>query len=649
MMKFTPDFLEEIRARLPISEVAGARVKLKKQGREWRGLSPFNAEKTPSFYANDHKRFYHDFSSGKSGDIFSFVTETEGLSFPEAVERLAAQAGLALPTQTRESEAAEKQRASLTQVLELAAGFFEAQLQARSGAKARGYLADRGLPPAVQQQFRLGYGPPERYTLRDALAAKGASVETMCEAGLLIHGEDIAVPYDRFRDRVMFPICDRAGKVIAFGGRALDKQASAKYLNSPETPLFHKGSVLYNHHNARKAAHDKGSVIAVEGYVDVVAMSMAGFGHVVAPLGTALTGDQCQLLWKMADEPVLCFDGDKAGRKAAYRAIDTALPLLGPGKSLRFALLPEGQDPDDLARSGGASAISAVLDAARPLGDILFAREVEAQPLDTPERKAALERRLREIVRSIADETLRRHYQDDMQARLAVLFGRGPRAPQPGQQARSFVPGQRPWRGKNQPELHGGASVAPVIGASLARSALFARSAVTFLPREALILLILLHQPGLLARHAEELAAVDFNSRDAVDLRNCLVDLAGELHEDYQALAIAVDAAGLAEIRHRLLANAAISSQWFVSPLAAEADAEHSLRQGLTLHRKTHALHQALRQTQQALDDETASPEAIIMNLARLRDIQAQLAAIEGTEAAIEGFGILSGRPNRDM
>ena len=378
-------------------------------------------------------------------------------------------------------------------------------------------------------------------------------------------------------------------------------------------------------------------------------MSMAGFAHVVAPLGTALTGDQCDLLWKMADEPVLCFDGDKAGRKAAYRAIDTALPLLGPGKSLRFALLPEGQDPDDLARSGGAAAISRVLDAARPLGDILFAREVEAQPLDTPERKAALERRLREITRTIADETLRRHYQDDMQARLAVLFGRGPRPSQAGQPGRSFASGQRPWRGKNQPELHGGASVAPVIGASLARSALFSPNASAVLPREALILLILLHQPGLLARHAEELAALDFSSRDAIDLRNCLVDQAGEPHEDYQALATAVDTAGLAEIRRRLMANAAISSQWFVSPAAAEADAEQSLRQGLTLHRKSHALHQAKRLTQQALDDENAPPEAVVMNLARLRDIQAQIAAIEGTEAAIEGFGILSGRQNRDM
>ena len=647
-MTFTPAFLDEIRARLPVSEVAGARVKLKKQGREWRGLSPFNAEKTPSFYCNDQKGFYQDFSSGKNGDIFGFLMETEGLSFPEAVERLASQAGLPMPAQTRESEAVQKQRATLNQVLELAAVFFEAQLQARAGAKARGYLADRGLPLAVQQQFRLGYAPAEKYALRDALAAKDASVEIMCEAGLLIHGEDIAVPYDRFRDRVMFPICDRAGKVIAFGGRALAADAQAKYLNSPETPLFHKGSVLYNHHNARKAAHDKGGVIAVEGYVDVIGMSMAGFSHVVAPLGTALTGEQCDLLWKMADEPILCFDGDKAGRKAAWRAIDTALPLLGPGKSLRFALLPDGQDPDDLARSGGAAAVRQVIDAAKPLVDMLFAREVEAQPLDTPERKAGLERRLRDIIKAIADDTLRSHYNDDIRARLAKLFGRGPRPPASAA-TRAWSPTRPQWRGKNEPDLHGGASLAPVIGASLARSALFARSTTSMMTREALILLILLHQPVLLARHAEELSGLDFGSRDARALRNGLIDLAIEPHDDYRALAEAVDAAGFAAIRHKLISHATLSAQWFVSPTAAEADAEEVLRQALTLHHKTHALHQALLTTQRALADEASDAQAVARNLARLCDIQSQLAAIEGTEAAIEGFGILSGRPSRDM
>ncbi len=311
-MKFPPVLLDEIRARLPVSEVVARRVKLRKQGREWAGLSPFNAEKTPSFFVNDQKGFYHDFSSGKHGDIFRFVMETEGLSFPDAVERLAGMAGVPMPKVSSADVAEEKKRATLLEVLAMAGRLFEANLHEPVGAKARGYLSDRALGPAVQQRFSLGYAAPDRFALRDALAAAGVGADQMIEAGLLIHGEGIAVPYDRFRDRAMFPIHDRAGKVIAFGGRAMEPGAKAKYLNSPETTLFHKGSLLFNHHRARKAAHDKGRLVVVEGYVDAIAMSEAGFPEVVAPLGTALTADQCALLWAMTDEPILCFDGDNA-------------------------------------------------------------------------------------------------------------------------------------------------------------------------------------------------------------------------------------------------------------------------------------------------------------------------------------------------
>ena len=644
-MRFTPDFLDEIRARLPVSEVVGARVKLKKQGREWRGLSPFQQEKTPSFYVNDQKGFYHDFSSGKHGNVFDFIMETEGLSFPESVERLAAQAGLALPAQTRESAEAEKRRATLNEVLEISAAFFEAQLQARIGAKARGYLADRGLAPATQQKFRLGYAPPEKFALRDALAAKGASAETMIEAGMLIHGEDIAVPYDRFRDRVMFPICDRAGRVIAFGGRAMDKEAAAKYLNSPETPLFHKGSVLYNHHNARKASHEKGTLIAVEGYVDVISMTMAGFPQVVAPLGTALGAEQCELMWKMAEAPILCFDGDKAGRKAAYRAIDTALPLLGPEKTLRIALLPEGQDPDDLARSGGAGAVQAVLNAARPLADVLWTRETEAaQPLDTPERKAALERRVRDLLKNITDETLRRHYQDDMQARLDSLFGRGQRQQNANRPQGRWTLPQKFKRWRDERDMQGGASVPPQIGASLARSGLFAAGQVKAPPREAMILIMMLNRPDMLARHAEELSGLEFFGRDHIRLRNCMVALAAEPISSPEGMAQAVDAAGLGEVRRKLDSAATLPSLWCISASAAEADAEQVLRQALTLHRRTHALHQGLKSAELACLDETLGDVERELAFARIRDIKEQLAAIEGMEATIEGFGLMSGR-----
>ena len=390
-------------------------------GREWRGLSPFNAEKTPSFYVNDQKGFYHCFSSGKHGDIFTFLMETEGLSFPEAVERLASEAGVAVPKPTREAAAEDEKRRSLHDVTELAAGFFESALAGRFGARAREYLDRRGLGPETRRAFRIGYAPSDRFALRDHLAGKGISVEMMIEAGLLVTGEDVAVPYDRFRDRVMFPIEDLRGRVIAFGGRAMSADMPAKYLNSPDTSLFHKGSLLYNLHRARKPAHERSGIIAVEGYVDVIAMSLAGFPNAVAPLGTALTEDQLQLLWRCADEPVLCFDGDGAGRRAAFRAVDLALPALTPGKSLRFALLPEGQDPDDLARSGGGAAVERVLKSARPLVDILWARELEAGPLDTPERRAALEARLREVLSAMRDDTLRRYYREEIEMRLAAL------------------------------------------------------------------------------------------------------------------------------------------------------------------------------------------------------------------------------------
>ena len=421
-MRFTPQFLDELRARLPVSEVVGRRVKLRKAGREWKGLSPFNKEKTPSFTVSDDKGFYHDFSSGKHGNIFDFLMETEGVSFPEAVERLAEMAGVPLPAYSPEAEAREERRKTLHDIVELAAAFFQSTLASRNGARGRGYLADRGLASATQLKFRLGYASAEQYALKEHLGAAKIPVEDMIEAGLIVAGEDIPVPYDRFRDRIMFPISDWRGRVIAFGGRALEKEVSAKYLNSPETPLFHKGATLYNIAAARKAAHDGARVIAVEGYVDVIAMVMAGYEGTVAPLGTALTAEQLALMWRLNDEPILCFDGDDAGRRAAYRALDIALPLLKPGKSLKLATLPDGQDPDDLYRSGGRDAIEDVLAAARPLAHMLWARESEQGAFDTPERRAALEARIGEVTNTIGDESVRRYYRQDFSERLRQMF-----------------------------------------------------------------------------------------------------------------------------------------------------------------------------------------------------------------------------------
>src|SRR5438105_3820132 len=301
-MRFSPQFLDELRARLPVSQVVGRRVKLRKSGSEWRGLSPFNKEKTPSFFVNDQKSMWFDFSAGKNGNIFDFLMLTEGLSFPEAVARLAEEAGVPLPKFSAEEAARDERRKTLHEIVELAAKFFEATLASRAGAKARGYLGDRGIDPATQVKFRLGHAPPERFALKEHLGQAGIATEDMIEAGLLVAGDDIPVSYDRFRDRVMFPISDLRGRVIAFGGRALEKDAQAKYLNSPETVLFHKGATLYNLAAARAAAHKGAALIAVEGYIDVIAMVTAGFEATVAPLCTALTADQLVLLWKMAEE-----------------------------------------------------------------------------------------------------------------------------------------------------------------------------------------------------------------------------------------------------------------------------------------------------------------------------------------------------------
>src|ERR1700678_1843448 len=421
-MRFTPQFLEDLQARLPVSEVVGRRVKLKRSGREWKGLSPFQQEKTPSFFVNDQKQAWFDFSSGKNGSIFDFVMQTEGVSFPEGGERLANMAGLPLPAVTPDAARHEARRKTLYDVMELAAKFFADTLASRNGAKARGYLGDRAISPATQLQFRIGYAPGERFALKEYLGAKGIPVEDMVEAGLLISGEDIPVPYDRFRDRVMFPIADLRGRVIAFGGRALEKDQPAKYLNSPETPLFHKGDNLYNLAPARLATHNGAPLVVVEGYVDVIAMVGAGFAASVAPLGTALTENQLALLWKMADEPILCFDGDRAGQKATWRAADLALPHLVAGKSLRFALLPEGQDPDDLARSGGRAAIEEVISAARGLADVIWSREIEGGTYATPERRAALEKRIGELSNGIRDEVVRRYYRQDLAKRLQQTF-----------------------------------------------------------------------------------------------------------------------------------------------------------------------------------------------------------------------------------
>ena len=421
-MRFPPSFLDELKARLQVSDVVGRRVKLKKSGREWKGLSPFQQEKTPSFFVNDQKQAWFDFSSGKNGNIFDFLVQTEGLSFPEAVERLASMAGLAVPRSSPEADQREEKQRSLSDVMELATKYFEQNLASSTGAQARGYLADRGILPVTQVEFGLGYAKGERFALKEFLGSKGVSVTDMIEAGLLIAGDDIPVPYDRFRDRIIIPIHDQRGRVIAFGGRALKSDVQPKYLNSPETSIFHKGSVVFNFHRAREPAHRAGSVVAVEGYMDAIAVHQAGVKNVVATMGTAFTEEQITTLWRLSSEPVICFDADRAGVAAAHRSIDRILPVLTVGKSFQFVFMLEEKDPDDLIRERGVEAFKSLLIGSLPLWDVLWGRETEGVNVKTPDTQAALEKKLNALIRTIRDSSVQTAYMRTCRLQLADLF-----------------------------------------------------------------------------------------------------------------------------------------------------------------------------------------------------------------------------------
>jgi DNA primase len=461
-MRFDDHFLDELKTRLRPSDVIGKSVKLRRQGREYAGLSPFTKEKSPSFFVNDDKGFYHCFSSGKHGDIISYLQETERLTFTEAVERLAAEAGMALPEPDARAAQEDKKRAGLTDWMELAAAWFESELRRPVGQAARDYLARRALPEDQWGRFRLGFSPAGRTALKDYLIAKGAKPAELVEAGLLIAPEDGGAPYDRFRDRIIFPITDTRGRVVSFGGRAMDPAARAKYLNGPETALFHKGRLLYGLYEARKLLHaaqaaappsqgaEQTPLMVVEGYMDVIACQRAGL-PAVAPMGTAMTEEQMEVLWRLHPEPTLSFDGDKAGQRAASRAIDRALPLLKPGRSFRFSMVTGGKDPDDVLREQGAAALKSQMTQTTTFVEALFARERDLEPLDTPERKAGFKQRLRAAASTIADKDLAAAYRDDLYVRLDALFpkpafGGGQNGAGDG---RPWTP-RGPWKGRDR-------------------------------------------------------------------------------------------------------------------------------------------------------------------------------------------------------
>jgi len=448
-MSLPPGFLDELRNRISLTQVVGRKVMWDQRksnaakGDMW-APCPFHQEKSASFHVDDRKGFYYCFGCHAKGDAIGFVKDTENVGFMEAVEILAREAGMPMPARDpREAERSDR-RSQLSEVMEQAVRHFRLQLQGNGAGEARAYLAKRGLSSETQERFGIGFAPDLRHGLLRALLDKGVPEELIVATGMAIRPEDGRGSYDRFRGRIMFPIRDARGRCIAFGGRAMDPQAKAKYLNSPETELFDKGRTLYNLGPARTAAGKGQPLIVAEGYMDVIALAQGGFEAAVAPLGTAVTADQLALMWRVVPEPVIALDGDKAGIRAAERLIDLSLPLLGAERSLRFALLPGGQDPDDLIRSGGATAMQAVLDKARPLIDLLWQRETEDQVFDSPERRAALDRRLRELISKIADPGLRNHYEQAIRDLRATLF-RGSR-PQRGD-----TDGRRPWPRRDLP------------------------------------------------------------------------------------------------------------------------------------------------------------------------------------------------------
>jgi len=650
-MRFPDRFLDDIRDRLRISEVIGQRVQFDKKktnaakGDYW-ACCPFHGEKSPSFHCEDRKGRYYCFGCGASGDHFRFLTELDGLKFHEAVEVLAAQAGLPMPVMDKREQEREEKRKSLFDVMELAVGFFQAKLHEPVGANARAYLRDRGLSPQIQQEFGVGFAPDSRNALKEFLASKGVEAAQMEACGLVNHGEGIAVSYDKFRGRIMFPIPDSRGRPIAFGGRALAADALAKYMNSPETELFHKSSVLYNFAKARKPSYDKKQVIAAEGYMDVIALHAAGFPNAVAPLGTALTERQMELLWRMNPEPVLCFDGDGAGLKAAHRAIDMALPNIQPGRSVRFAMLPEGKDPDDLIKEAGADAMGDVITNALPLADMLWNREISSGVYNTPERRAELQTRMRQITNAIRDESVRYHYDQDMRERLAGYFSTGKDNNGPARGASNRYQGNF---GNQKQVTAGGRKF--TASPSLLGSRLVKKGHGGMPLREASIIGGLLFHPALGVEFFEEVSTLDLQSNDAKELQSVFLDCfanwsGGEgVNSDYpdpETVMEAVRARGLGAILESVRQQLVVNNLWQLLPNAGFEDARDGWMQSHILHLKNQTLNIELKIAERALAEDDSQE-----NLERLLQIQQELSRSDGIEALIDGFGSTSGRANK--
>jgi len=549
-VSLSPQFLDELRSRTSLSALIGRSVKLQKAGREYRACCPFHNEKTPSFYVNDDKGFYHCFGCSAHGDAIRFLTDAKGLPFMEAVKELAQAAGMELPAPDPRSAEKAERATGLIAATDAAQSWFTEQLQGIAGGEARAYLARRGVPDALARAFGLGFAPDTRGKLKSALAAYGT--DTLIEAGLLISVEG-KEPYDRFRGRLMIPIRDARGRTIAFGGRIIDS-GEPKYLNSPDTPLFDKGRTLFNLDRAGPASRKADRLIVVEGYMDVIALAKAGIDEAVAPLGTALTEAQIERLWRLAPVPILCFDGDAAGQKAAVRAAMRALPMVAPGRSLRFVTLPAGQDPDDLVRSGGRAAIDAAFTQATPLVDLLWRHEQMAEPLDTPEARAGLRRRVGDLAAAIADAPTREQYRMEFRRRFDALFT----APAP--------PERRPYR----PGFTG----RPLPRPASERARRIGRAGIDTTVARAVVAGLLLH-PQIVAVHAEALAGLPLGDPTLERIRDVLIDaaFAGETLESNQSSSI-LAAAGLGGAVEELCGTNGLAFSF----LRSDADPERAMR-----------------------------------------------------------------------
>ncbi len=590
---------------------------MKRRGREFIGLSPFTNEKTPSFTVNDEKGFFHCFSSGEHGGIIAFLMKTQRLSFYEAVKQLAEEANLPLPRQSERELRESRQRSTLYEVMDLAAKFYQMELRRGPGLKARSYLEGRGLSSQTIDRFGLGFAPAHGRALRDYLVQKSVDMDSMVKAGLTIEPDDGRPSYDRFRDRIMFPVLDDRGRTIAFGGRALAPDQPAKYLNSPETPLFHKGSVLYNLKAAREAYHrpagsDNGELVVVEGYMDVIALTGAGIKSAVAPLGTAMTATQLGLLWRVSTEPILCFDGDAAGLAASYRVVDRTLPLLVPGCSLRFALLPKGRDPDDIVRQDGPASLKRILADSLPLSDMLWQRELGVGAVDTPERRAGLEKRLREVLASIKEPRVQAYYKSDFRQRLRELF--------PGSGRRVTGSNRSSNDDRISPELR--------------KSSLAQSGSTDLRGREGLMVLTIVNHPELLEHHHEGFAAIGLRDLKLDRLRNEIIRIAAlkgtldriELHNH-------LSQTDLGGALRQLQSDSLLRQHSFAGPDADVGEAERGWNHLLWLHRRTHALQAELAEAESALARETTEE-----NLARLVTVKSELFAMESKTFDFDDF-----------